>query len=116
MQQFANDGEYIEPTFYTKAEKKNGTTIIKTTQKKRRVFSKEVAYIVKELLTQPVLGSNGTATYCKINGVDVAAKTGTTDENYDRWLCGFTPYYTGVTWFGFDQNETVNFNQRNPAG
>ena len=112
----ANDGEYIEPTFYTKAEKKNGTTIIKTTQKKRRVFSKEVAYIVKELLTQPVLGSNGTATYCKINGVDVAAKTGTTDENYDRWLCGFTPYYTGVTWFGFDQNETVNFNQRNPAG
>lgn len=112
----ANDGEYIEPTFYTKINTSNGTTIIKTKQKKKRVFSKEVAYIVKELLTQPVLGDNGTATYCKINGVDVAAKTGTTDENYDRWLCGFTPYYTAVTWFGYDQNESVNFNQRNPAG
>lgn len=112
----ANDGEYIEPTFYTKINTSNGTTIIKTNQKKKRVFSKEVAYIVKELLTQPVLGDNGTATYCKINGVDVAAKTGTTDENYDRWLCGFTPYYTAVTWFGYDQNESVNFNQRNPAG
>ncbi len=112
----ANDGEYIEPTFYTKIKTSNGTTIIKTNQKKKRVFSKEVAYIVKELLTQPVLGDNGTATYCKINGVDVAAKTGTTDENYDRWLCGFTPYYTAVTWFGYDQNESVNFNQRNPAG
>ena len=112
----ANYGEYIEPTFYTKINTSNGTTILKTNQKKKRVFSKEVAYIVKELLTQPVLGDNGTATYCKINGVDVAAKTGTTDENYDRWLCGFTPYYTAVTWFGYDQNESVNFNQRNPAG
>ena len=112
----ANDGVYIEPTFFTKIDKHNGKTFIKAKQKKRRVFSKEVAYILKNLLTQPVLGQNGTATYCKISGVDVAAKTGTTDENYDRWLCGFTPYYTAVTWFGYDQNESVEFNQRNPAG
>lgn len=112
----ANDGIYIEPTFYTKVEKHNGKTLIKANQKRKRVFSKEVAYILKNLLTQPVLGQNGTATYCKISGVDVAAKTGTTDENYDRWLCGFTPYYTAVTWFGYDQNESVEFNQRNPAG
>lgn len=112
----ANDGIYIEPTFYTKVEKHNGKTLIKANQKRKRVFSKEVAYILKNLLTQPVLGRNGTATYCKISGVDVAAKTGTTDENYDRWLCGFTPYYTAVTWFGYDQNESVEFNQRNPAG
>ena len=112
----ANDGIYIQPTFYTNVEKHNGKTLIKAKQKKKRVFSKEVAYILKNLLTQPVLGQNGTATYCKISGVDVAAKTGTTDENYDRWLCGFTPYYTAVTWFGYDQNESVEFNQRNPAG
>ena len=112
----ANDGEYIEPTFYSKIERKNGDILVKPSQDKRRVFSKEVSYILKELLTQPVLGENGTATYCKISGVDVAAKTGTTDENYDRWLCGFTPYYTAVTWFGFDKNESIEFNQRNPAG
>ena len=112
----ANDGVYIEPTFYTKIDRKNGSKIIESKQKKTRVFSKEVAYILKSLLTQPVIGSNGTATYCKISGVDVAAKTGTTDENYDRWLCGFTPYYTAVTWYGFDQNETIDFNGRNPAG
>ena len=112
----ANDGEYIEPVFYTQVLKSSGAKFVEAKQTKKRVFSKEVAYIVKELLTQPVQGASGTATYCKINGVDVAAKTGTTDENYDRWLCGFTPYYTTVTWFGYDQNETVNFNQRNPAG
>ena len=113
----ANDGVYIEPTFYSKIVNKEGKTILEAKQQKRRVFSKEVAYILKELLTQPVTGSYGTATYCAISGIDVAAKTGTTDENYDRWLCGFTPYYTGVTWYGYDQNETINYNgKKNPAG
>lgn len=112
----ANDGVYIEPTFYKIITKRNGEEFVNKKQKTRRVFSKEVAYILKEVLTQPVQGNYGTATYCKISGVDVAAKTGTTDENYDRWLCGFTPYYTAVTWFGFDKNESIEFNKRNPAG
>lgn len=112
----ANDGEYIEPTFYSVIEDEAGKTIMKTKQKKKRVVSKEVAYIVKNMLTQPVIGTNGTATYCKITGVDVAAKTGTTDKNYDRWLCGFTPYYTAVTWYGYDENESIEFNKKNPAG
>ena len=112
----ANDGKYIEPTFYSEILNKNGEQLIKSKQKTRTVFSKDVAYILKSILTQPVVGNNGTATYCKISGVDVAAKTGTTDENYDRWLCGFTPYYTAVTWYGYDKNETVEYNKRNPAG
>ena len=112
----ANDGEYIEPVFYKNIKDNAGKIIITPKQDKKRVFSKETAFILKSLLTQPVVGSNGTAKYCKINGIDVAAKTGTTDSNYDRWLCGFTPYYTGVTWYGYDQNETVDFDKRNPAG
>ena len=112
----ANDGVYIEPTFYTEITNQTGKTIVKATPESHRVFSEQVAYILKEILTQPVKGANGTATYCSISGIDVAAKTGTTDENYDRWLCGFTPYYTAATWFGYDQNETIYFNRQNPAG
>ncbi len=112
----ANDGVYIEPTFYTTITNKSGKTIVESDPETTRVVSKQVAYIVKEILTEPVTGSSGTATYCSISGIDVAAKTGTTNENYDRWLCGFTPYYTAVTWFGYDQNETIYFNKQNPAG
>ena len=112
----ANDGVYIEPTFYTEITNQSGKTIAKANPESHRVFSEQVAYILKEILTQPVKGANGTATYCSISGMDVAAKTGTTDENYDRWLCGFTPYYTAATWFGYDQNETIYFNRQNPAG
>ena len=112
----ANGGTYIEPTFYTTIVNRLGKTVVEAKPKEKRVISKNVAYVLSELLTQPVQGANGTATYCSISGMDVAAKTGTTDENYDRWLCGFTPYYTAVTWFGYDQNETVYYNNQNPAG
>ena len=112
----ANDGVYRQPIFYTKVSSTNGKTILKAKQKTRRVFSEGVAYVTKQLLTQPVVGSKGTATYCKIAGMDVAAKTGTTNEDYDRWLCGFTNYYTAVTWFGYDMSERIEYNGRNPAG
>lgn len=112
----ANNGKYIEPIFYINAKDSSGNIIVSNTQKTRQVFSKEISYIIKELLTQPVKGIYGTATYCDIPNIETAAKTGTTNDNFDRWLCGFTPYYTAVTWFGFDQNETINFNGKNPAG
>ncbi len=110
----ANDGEYIEPTFYTKVLDSNGNTVLAPEQEKRRVISEQNAYLVKSILQEPV--KKGTATYCAIAGMDVAAKTGTTDNSTDRWLCGFTPYYTATCWFGYDKQEEVTGFAVNPAG
>lgn len=111
----ANDGVYIEPTFYIKVENSNGKTVLKSKQKKKRAFSPEVAYVLKQLLKQPVEGDHGTAKSCKIDGMDVAAKTGTTNNNYDKWLCGFTTYYTAVTWYGYDIAESIEYSGKSPA-
>lgn len=110
----ANNGEYIEPTFYTKVVDSNGNTVLTPNQEKRRVISEQNAYIVKSILQEPV--KKGTATYCAISGIDVAAKTGTTDDSKDRWLCGFTPYYAAACWFGYDSPEEVTGFGTNPAG
>ena len=110
----ANDGVYITPTFYTKVEDATGNTVLTAKQEQTRIISEQNAYIVKSILQEPVK-SGGTATYCAISGMDVAAKTGTTDDDYDRWLCGFTPYYAAACWFGYDQPETVRYSG-NPAG
>lgn len=110
----ANDGVYIEPTFYTKVVDSQGNTILESKQETRTVMSKAAAYVIKEILTQPV--KSGTATNCWISGISVAAKTGTTNDDYDRWLCGFTPYYTASCWYGFDENEDVDYYlSSNPA-
>ena len=110
----ANDGVYITPTFYTSVTDANGNTVLTPKQETRQVISKQNAYIMKTIIQEPVK-TGGTATYCAIQGMDVAAKTGTTDNDYDRWLCGFTPYYSAATWYGYDNSETVYYNG-NPAG
>ncbi len=110
----ANDGVYIAPTFYTKVTDSTGSIVLTPTQEKTRVISEQNAYIVKSILKEPV--NYGTATYCRINGIDVAAKTGTTDHSYDRWLCGITPYYAAACWYGYDKQEEVKWSGTNPAG
>ncbi len=111
----ANDGVYITPTFYTKVVDSSENTVLTPNQEQTRVISEQNAYIAKTIVQEPVK-SGGTATYCAISGMDVAAKTGTTDDDYDRWLCGFTPYYAAACWFGYDQPETVYYSGNNPAG
>ncbi len=110
----ANNGEYIEPTFYTKVVDSEGNTVLTPNQEKRRVISEQNAYILQTILQESV--KRGTATYCAISGIDVGAKTGTTDGSKDRWLCGFTPYYAASCWFGYDQPEEVKGFGTNPAG
>ena len=111
----ANDGVYITPTFYTKVVDSNGNTVLTPNQEETRVFSEQTAYLAKQIGMEPTK-SGGTATYCAMKGMDVVAKTGTTDNNNDRWLCGFTPYYAAATWFGYDNNEEVKWSGTNPAG
>ena len=109
----ANDGVYIEPTFYTKVVDASGNVYLEPHQERRTVMSKQAAYIVKDILKGPV--KSGTATMCWISGMDVAAKTGTTDDNSDRWLCGFTEYYSAAVWYGYDDREEVRWYGDNPA-
>ncbi len=101
----ANDGEYIEPTFYTKVVDQNGKVILQAKQRKERVLSEQNAYIEKTILKGPVEGAGGTAGSARISGMDVGAKTGSTNDYADRWLCGFTPYYTAATVFGYDLTD-----------
>lgn len=82
--------------------------------RKRRVLSVENAYIVQSILLSSV--NAGIADVGRISGMDSAGKTGTTNNYVDRWYCGFTPYYTGATWYGYDENEKEPYVGNNPSG
>jgi penicillin-binding protein 1A len=54
-----------------------------------------------------ILGENiryGTATAAELGRPD-AAKTGTTENHADAWLCGYTPNLSTTVWMGFPQAE-----------
>ena len=119
----ANDGVYITPVFYTKVVDSSGNTILTPKQEKTRVYSEQNAYIIRSITEEPVK-AGGTATFCAIPGMETCAKTGSTDDYKDRWLCGMTPYYTTACWWGFDEPEALTYSNgsvysvdgRNPAG
>lgn len=50
----ANNGVYIEPVFYTKIIHSDNKILIEKKQKRKKVISTSVSYIIKELLTEPV--------------------------------------------------------------
>ncbi len=113
----ANDGVYIEPTFYTKVVDSEGNIVLQAEQESRTVMSTATAYIVKEILTEVV--RSGAGGYAGISGISVGVKTGTSSNDTDRWFCGFTPYYTAATWYGYDNNikkEQVRSVSINNAG
>ncbi len=115
-----NDGLYIEPSFYSKVLDSSGNVALEPHQKKDQIMGKGEAYQVKSILMEPVIGttSGATATYAKMSGFDVCAKTGTTNDDFDRWFCEITPYYAAACWYGYDINEEVHYSgsPSNPAG
>ncbi|MEX2016562.1 MAG: penicillin-binding transpeptidase domain-containing protein, partial [Candidatus Hydrogenedentales bacterium] len=36
-----------------------------------------------------------------------AGKTGTTNDSRDVWFCGFTPQFTTIVWFGYEDNRSL---------
>lgn len=114
----ANDGVYIEPTFYIKVEDQNGKVIMEKHQETHRVLSEQNAWIVKSLLTEPtgtgLTGAEGaTGTRARVAGMQTCGKTGTTDESTYTWFCGFTPYYAASMYFGYDK---ANYSKNSAPG
>ncbi len=65
----------------------------------RRVMPLAVAQTIHTMLQGVV--AHGTGTSAAISGVDVAGKTGTTQNYGDAWFVGWTPQITTAVWVGF---------------
>ena len=97
----ANDGVYSKPRSYTKVEDKDGNIMLDNRPEKEMVIEWETAWIMTKFLKGVV--ENGTAKGLPMaNNIEVAGKTGTTSDDYDRWFIGYTPYYLCGCWFGYD--------------
>ena len=100
----ANEGQYIEPTLYTTVLDKNGNVILdKSSNRSKQIIRDTTAWLLTDAMRDVV--NEGTGTTARVQGMDVAGKTGTTTDSMDVWFSGYTPYYTGSIWIGFDENN-----------
>lgn len=103
----ANGGYYIKPKLYTKIVDHDGNVIIDNTSIEGEQVLKETTAFLLTSAMQDVVTS-GTGTAVNFGGTAIAAKTGTTSDENDVWLCGFTNYYTATCWAGYDNNEDLS--------
>ena len=101
----ANNGNYIEPIYYTKILDHNGNVLIEKNSAGRSVIKESTAWLLTSAMEDVV--NQGTGTACQLDNMTVAGKTGTTDAYNDLWFVGYTPYYTCAVWSGFDNNEKL---------
>ena len=111
---FANDGVYNTPITYTKVEDNKGNIILEKKTKTNVAMKSSTARTMNGLLKS--VCDAGTGTYARFSGsYTIAGKTGTTDDDKDRWFVGYTPYYCAAVWVGYDQNQTLSFYNSNPT-
>lgn len=101
----ANEGNYIEPSFYTRVTDKEGNVLLENTSEETRVFSESTAFLLTSAMESVM--EEGTGTALQLEDMTAAGKTGTTTSYVDLVFAGYTPYYTSAVWAGYDTNMKV---------
>ncbi len=101
----ANQGTWIEPYLIQRIASPEGQVLEQHVPNTRTATDPAVAYVLTHMMEGVV--DQGTATPVKDLPIDIAGKTGTTDDFSDAWFVGFTPRYTILTWVGYDVKKSL---------
>ena len=104
----ANQGLYVEPYLIETVVDPSGKVLAAHQMKARKAMEPEVAYVLTHTLEGVV--DQGTAKDMRNLPLDLAGKTGTTDDYSDAWFAGFTPRYTMLVWVGRDIKKRIGRN------
>jgi len=111
---FANNGIYNDCRSFTKVTDSQGKIILLNDYHGEAVISEDTASLMT-LMLKNVL-NEGTATDIKLkNEIEIAGKTGTTQNNNDKWFIGYTPSYICGTWLGYEYPKSLSDLEGNPC-
>ena len=106
---FANDGVFNKPTGILLIEDSEGEILEEFEAIDVQAIETNTARMIADILSDnqartPLFGSNS---FLYFGGKDVAGKTGTTNDNRDAWLIGFTPDVALGVWTGNNDNTPM---------
>ncbi|HEY4132666.1 MAG TPA: PBP1A family penicillin-binding protein, partial [Gemmatimonadaceae bacterium] len=106
---FANNGQVVQPRFVTQINDLAGHAVFqRPPSTPQQVLDPRVAFIVRDMMRDVAERGSGTAARKAVpEGIPVAGKTGTTNDNKDVWFLGMTPDIVAGIWLGFDRPKTI---------
>ena len=107
---YANKGIWVEPTFVTRIEDKNGRVLDQIKPKTSEALSQQDAYVMVKMMEGVVqYGTGERLRGSKYNLTNpIAGKTGTTQNCSDGWFIGITPDLVSGCWAGFE-DRSIHF-------
>jgi penicillin-binding protein 1A len=102
---FANKGVQVDTHIINYIEH-NGEVIHEFTPSYQVITNEQQAFLMTSILKGVV--DRGTAVRARVAGIDIAGKTGTTNDNIDAWFAGYSPTIETVVWFGNDDNSPMH--------
>lgn len=109
------EGIYSKPRSYLKVTDTHGRIILENSAEKKVMISAENAAIMTKLLEGVVDIGTAHGKVTLDGRVEVAGKTGTTQDNCDRLFVGYTPQLCAGIWFGYDYPEPLDGVGGNPS-
>ncbi len=102
---FSNYGTMLKPMLIESITNQQNEVKTFMPIETKKITSKEQAFLTLSALMDAV--ENGTGSLARIKGLEIAGKTGTSNNNVDAWFIGFTPTLQSVIWFGRDDNTPI---------
>ncbi len=101
---FSNNGTQVKPYIVEQIINKSGQSITIEPQTKM-LMKPEQIYLMTSILSDVV--TKGTGKSAQVSGIELAGKTGTTNDNVDAWFCGYSPSIQTIIWYGKDNNTPM---------
>ena len=104
----ANDGYRANSTCLVEITDHNEEIVYEhEIQNGKSVYMTDTAFMLTDMMEGVIREDYGTASSYDSKQW-YAVKTGTTNNNYDTWMCGYSEYYTTVTWMGYDTPRSMS--------
>ena len=114
----ANNGKTSDARMYTEIRDRRGSILLKKDPVHKVAVSETSAYSMTAMMMNVVGQAGGTGNRVTLDdafGIEVAGKTGSTNDDRDRYFVAYTPEYVGAVWFGYDNNKSLSGFTGNPA-
>lgn len=105
---FSNYGKVIDPMLIDYIMDAKGD-IAYFTPNEYDLSSDTQSFLIVDILRNAV--NAGTGRRAKVDGIELAGKTGTTNDNIDAWFCGFSPSIEAIVWYGKDDNTSMGYSE-----